>query len=92
MFIINWKIQETCSEIIKQDEFKNLKAAEPLISILYTSGSTGVPKGVRVSQKATMNRLVWQWNTFPYSKNEVNLCSIPFFILFIYCWSLFPFS
>ncbi|CAG9138066.1 unnamed protein product [Plutella xylostella] len=38
--------------------------------VLYTSGSTGVPKGVRLSYDAICNRLWWQFSTFPYSETE----------------------
>ncbi|KAF5303146.1 hypothetical protein FQR65_LT08309 [Abscondita terminalis] len=38
--------------------------------LLYTSGTTAYPKGVRISHKMLMNRLQWQFNTFPYSKTE----------------------
>ncbi|XP_026745827.1 uncharacterized protein LOC113507173 [Trichoplusia ni] len=40
--------------------------------VLYTSGSTGVPKGVRLSYSAICNRLWWQFRTFPYTDSEVN--------------------
>ncbi|ODN00557.1 Integrin beta-PS [Orchesella cincta] len=39
--------------------------------ILYTSGSTGEPKGVRLGHRAVMNRLSWQWQEFPYTPDEV---------------------
>jgi len=38
--------------------------------VLYTSGSTGVPKGVRLPHESILNRLQWQWATFPYTSNE----------------------
>lgn len=38
--------------------------------ILYTSGSTGIPKGVRLRHCIVQNRLEWQWRTFPYSPTE----------------------
>ncbi|CAG9794864.1 unnamed protein product [Diatraea saccharalis] len=40
--------------------------------VLYTSGSTGIPKGVRLPYSAICNRLWWQFRTFPYSNTEVN--------------------
>jgi amino acid adenylation domain-containing protein len=41
--------------------------------LLYTSGSTGIPKGVMGTHDATLNRLSWMWREYPYQKNEV-LC------------------
>ncbi|KAJ0170911.1 hypothetical protein K1T71_013683 [Dendrolimus kikuchii] len=38
--------------------------------VLYTSGSTGIPKGVRLSYSAICNRLWWQFHTFPYTETE----------------------
>ncbi|KAI8130088.1 Mycosubtilin synthase subunit C [Lucilia cuprina] len=41
-----------------------------LAIVLYTSGSTGIPKGVRLPHEVILNRLQWQWSTFPYSAHE----------------------
>lgn len=41
-----------------------------LAVVLYTSGSTGIPKGVRLPHKVILNRLQWQFRRFPYSSTE----------------------
>lgn len=42
--------------------------------MLYTSGSTGIPKGVRLPYSIIFNRLQWQWSEFPYSCTEQYGC------------------
>ena len=42
-----------------------------LASVLYTSGSTGSPKGVRLRHSNIQHRLAWQWRRFPYGPGDV---------------------
>ncbi|XP_015117736.1 uncharacterized protein LOC107041628 [Diachasma alloeum] len=43
---------------------------EQLAIVLYTSGSTGVPKGVRLPHATLINRLQWQWRELPFRDDE----------------------
>jgi amino acid adenylation domain-containing protein len=39
--------------------------------VLYTSGSTGNPKGVLGVHRATLNALAWMWHAYPFVRHEV---------------------
>ncbi|GHO56593.1 non-ribosomal peptide synthetase [Ktedonobacter robiniae] len=44
---------------------------ENLAYVIYTSGSTGRPKGVLATHQATLNRLHWMWQTYPFVDDEI---------------------
>lgn len=46
------------------------KGQTNLALVEYTSGSTGLPKGVRISHTVVMNRLKWQFEAMPFARFE----------------------
>jgi len=48
-----------------------LSDPESAAYVMYTSGSTGVPKGVVGSHRATLNRFEWMWDAYPFEPDEV---------------------
>ena len=48
--------------------------AVDLAYVLFTSGSTGVPKGVMGATKALMNRIDWMHEVYPFARGEVACC------------------
>ncbi|CAH2097147.1 unnamed protein product [Euphydryas editha] len=55
---------------LNEDETLVQTDADTIAIVLYTSGSTGIPKGVRLSYSAICNRLWWQFRNFPYADTE----------------------
>ena len=49
-------------------------SAVDLAYVLFTSGSTGVPKGVMGATKALMNRIDWMHEIYPFVRGEVACC------------------
>lgn len=45
--------------------------ADQVAYLLYTSGSTGHPKGVLGVHRATMNALAWMWQAHPFTSDDV---------------------
>nr|XP_049705072.1 zwittermicin A synthase ZmaJ [Helicoverpa armigera] len=60
------------ADVVQDGEVLAVARSDSIGIVLYTSGSTGIPKGVRLSYSAVCNRLWWQFHTFPYSDSEVN--------------------
>lgn len=52
------------------DELDCVNKADDLMTVLYTSGSTGNPKGVMLSHRGYMNRLEWHQNMFQLKPGE----------------------
>jgi amino acid adenylation domain-containing protein len=52
-------------------------AADDLAYVLYTSGSTGWPKGVMIPHRAIVNRLLWMQREFPLAAADRVLWKTP---------------
>ena len=56
--------------------------------IVYTSGSTGLPKGVIGLHRGAVNRCCWMWRSYPFSQQDV--CSLKTRISFVdSIWEIF---
>lgn len=61
-------------QVIAQESKENLPdsvSGENLSYIIYTSGSSGQPKGVLGTHRAAINRFHWMWTTYPFVAGEV---------------------
>lgn len=65
---------DTDQEAIKSGSAENPHSeadGDERLYVLYTSGSTGLPKGVEGTQRACLNRLGWMWKAYPFEAGEV---------------------
>jgi amino acid adenylation domain-containing protein len=61
---------------------------EDIAYIMYTSGSTGQPKGVMISHKAICNRLLWMRDEYPLTQADRILQKTPY-TFDVSIWELF---
>jgi non-ribosomal peptide synthetase component F len=60
-----------CEDFSTKESQRKISRRKALV--LYTSGSTGVPRGVKFRHFTLMQRIFWNIETFPYSPSE-NFC------------------
>lgn len=46
---------------------------DSVLNVVYTSASTGTPKGALITMRAVLNRLRWMWEEFPFRDGDVAL-------------------
>lgn len=64
LFHLNDILLETKSNASEIERLGPAFNARDNACVLYTSGSTGLPKGVMLSNFTIMNRINWQWDEF----------------------------
>jgi amino acid adenylation domain-containing protein len=79
MHLIRLDAERTREELAGESAEKPLSVvrADNLAYILYTSGSTGVPKGVMISHSALCNHMFWMLAAFPLSTADRILQKTP---------------
>ena len=60
------------------DNLPSIAEEDNLAYVFYTSGSTGLPKGVMITHRGLCNTLLWRIETFRLSKSDRILQNIPF--------------
>lgn len=70
--------ESICVDNIIIDGFKNVLDVDPIYA-LFTSGSTGVPKGVVISQRGVIDYVEWLANTFHFDESTVFGNQAPFY-------------
>lgn len=59
-----------------------------LMYIMYTSGSTGEPKGCRLTHRGIVNRIEWMWNAYGFRHTDVVLQKTTF-VFDVSVWEIF---
>ncbi len=67
---------ETQEDLPRLDQALHYSDPEKIAYMIYTSGSSGQPKGVMISHKAAVNHMLWMIKTF-HLHNEVVLQKTP---------------
>lgn len=63
-------LSDKLSSLNIADDETMSKGERLMAMILYTSGTTGFARGVRITHSAAQNRLEWYWKDFPFNESE----------------------
>ncbi|KZS47035.1 hypothetical protein AWU65_14430 [Paenibacillus glucanolyticus] len=66
----------------------SINSSSDLVYLMYTSGSTGAPKGVMIEHRSVHNRLNWMIDEMKISSSDVILQKTPF-VFDVSVWELF---
>ena len=58
------------SEQESKEKLQRQTSLDTPVCMVYTSGSSGMPKGVSLSTGSILNRLYWMWTEYPFAAGE----------------------
>lgn len=70
--------KEDLMSLSTSTETVNLAAPDNLAYVMYTSGSTGQPKGVMVTHRSVLNRVLWGQGHYGAKKEDVVMQKTPY--------------
>jgi amino acid adenylation domain-containing protein len=80
------EIRRILPEEDARQEIKGYNAARPApgnagdpVYVMYTSGTSGIPKGVMVEHRTIVNTITWRKNNYEYAPGHVSLQVPPYF-------------
>lgn len=76
--VFNATFEMVSHEEISFSELSDSNSDDPLQYIMFTSGSTGEPKGVQITKNATLTFIEWSTRHFGFSGEDVFLNQAPF--------------
>jgi amino acid adenylation domain-containing protein len=69
--IIQIDIEAAALELESETDLDVCPRPYDVAYVMYTSGSTGWPKGVEGTHRGAVNRFAWMWDAYPFAPGEI---------------------
>ncbi|MEC0090206.1 non-ribosomal peptide synthetase [Paenibacillus macquariensis] len=67
----SYQLLKASSQSVSFDDLELIAVEDDLAYVMYTSGSSGSPKGVMITHKTALNSLLWLQEEYPLSEHDV---------------------